>query len=96
MSTSATIASLSMAVLGTLPYHVFQKEIPANANPALALIVMYATGLVLSFGLLLWFRPTTGLATGVYLVYGERLSVINAAAVVASLVGLALINWKSA
>ena len=83
MSTSATIASLSMAVLGTLLYHGFQKEIPANANPALALIVMYATGLVLSFGLLLWFRPTTGLATGVTS-SAERLSVINAAGAVAS------------
>lgn len=53
--------SISLAILSTLLYHVTQKMTPVGANPALALIVTYATSLVLCGMLLLVFPLTTGL-----------------------------------
>jgi drug/metabolite transporter (DMT)-like permease len=44
----AFILSLGTAVLGTVIYHLAQKQIPASANPALVLIGAYAIGGLLS------------------------------------------------
>jgi multidrug transporter EmrE-like cation transporter len=39
--------SIGLAIFSTLLYHITQKLTPANANPALALIVTYTVSLVL-------------------------------------------------
>lgn len=39
--------SIGLAIASTLLYHITQKLTPANANPALALIVTYTVSLVL-------------------------------------------------
>ncbi len=53
--------SISLAVLSTVLYHFFQKLTPANANPAVALAVTYATAFLLCLGLLLFYPIKDGL-----------------------------------
>ena len=55
----AVLLSLLTAVVGTVLYHLTQKQIPADANPAATLTVVYLIGAALTFLLLLvLFRPT--------------------------------------
>lgn len=54
--------SISLAVLSTLFYHIFQKLTPPNANPALAMILTYGVATAVCVALLLvCFPPKAGL-----------------------------------
>ena len=53
--------SVGLAIFSTLLYHLTQKLTPANANPALALIITYATSLALCVMLLTFFPIRNGL-----------------------------------
>jgi multidrug transporter EmrE-like cation transporter len=53
-------ASISVAVIASLLYHVILKVTPANVNPAISLVVTYATAMLLSLGLLFVFPLKTG------------------------------------
>jgi multidrug transporter EmrE-like cation transporter len=53
--------SVGLAIASTLLYHVTQKLTPSDVNPALALIVTYATSLVVCALLLPLFPLGTGI-----------------------------------
>ena len=53
--------SISLAVISSALYHLFQKLTPVNANPAVALMVTYATSLVLCLGLIPFYPIKDGL-----------------------------------
>ncbi len=52
-------ASISLAILSSVLYHFSQKSTPAEANPAVALLVTYAVAIGLSVSLL-FFIPAKG------------------------------------
>jgi len=52
-----------IAALSTTLYHVAQKSVPTNLNPILSLIVNYATALLLSFVLLLFYPKESSIAS---------------------------------
>jgi drug/metabolite transporter (DMT)-like permease len=55
----AVVLSLLTAFLGTVLYHLTQKQIPADANPAATLTAVYLIGALFTAVLLLIaFRPT--------------------------------------
>lgn len=77
----AYLGSALLATIGLAAYHVFQKSIPQDANPALVFIVMYLTGAVLCGGIMWFALPLEGgLAS---------LRRLNAAAVLVALAVLA-------
>lgn len=49
--------SIGLAILGTTLYHLFQKSTATNVHPILAVMVTYATALVLSLALLTFAFP---------------------------------------
>ncbi|MDX9990567.1 MAG: EamA family transporter [Anaerolineales bacterium] len=49
--------SASLAILASTLYHVFQKNTPGDVNPALSLLVTYATAAVATLGLLVFYPP---------------------------------------
>ena len=53
--------SISLAVVSSVLYHLFQKLTSVNANPALALMVTYITSLVLCLGLIPFYPIKDGL-----------------------------------
>ncbi len=53
--------SISLAVVSSVLYHLFQKLTSVNANPAVALTVTYATSLVLCLGLIPFYPIKDGL-----------------------------------
>jgi len=66
MSTvAAQIASATLATVGLAAYHICQRSIPQDANPALVFVVMYATGALLSVALLWLVFPIPGLSKSV-------------------------------
>jgi multidrug transporter EmrE-like cation transporter len=54
--------SISLAILFSVLYHLFQKFTPISANPALAFAVTYATAFVACLALLPLFPPKDGLS----------------------------------
>ncbi|HSF83261.1 MAG TPA: EamA family transporter [Anaerolineales bacterium] len=61
--------SIVVAFISSAIYHVFQKATPPAVNPAIGLTVTYATALVLSVGLLVFFPLHSSL--------GEALRKVN-------------------
>jgi multidrug transporter EmrE-like cation transporter len=53
-------ASISIAVMATMCYHIVLKLTPGNVNPAISLVVTYATAMLLSLGLLIIFPLKIG------------------------------------
>lgn len=56
--------SAVLVVGANVAYHIGQKSVPAEANPALSIIVTYVVALVLSLGLLPFFPVEGGLGSG--------------------------------
>ena len=56
--------SAVLVVSANVAYHIGQKSIPNEANPALSIIVTYLVALVLSLGLLPFFPLEGGVAAG--------------------------------
>ncbi len=52
MRCPCSIFSIVLAIFSSVLYHFSQKEIPAQANPIISVIVTYAVALVLCFALL--------------------------------------------
>lgn len=77
-------ASIGLAIFSSLLYHVFVKLIPAEANPALVLLLVYLVAGLLCLGLFFLFPLKTGLR--------EALSQLNWAGVALAfaIVGLEL------
>jgi drug/metabolite transporter (DMT)-like permease len=57
--------SITLAITSSALYHFTQKQIPANANAAVSVIVTYLCALVLSVALLYFLPPANGLASAV-------------------------------
>ena len=53
--------SISLAILSSALYHFSQKQIPANVNPAISVLVTYAISFGICLGLLYFFPPENGL-----------------------------------
>ena len=53
--------SITLAIVFSVLYHLFQKFTPANVNPAIAFAVTYATAFVACLLLLPFFPPKDGL-----------------------------------
>ena len=54
--------SIALAIASSALYHFTQKQIPAEANPAVSVIVTYVVSLVLCLALLTVLRPAKGIA----------------------------------
>jgi len=52
-------ASITLTIVSSALYHFSQKSTPADANPAIALLVTYAVAMLLTFSLL-FFLPVRG------------------------------------
>ncbi len=57
--------SITLAICSSALYHFTQKQIPANVNPAISVIVTYVVSLLLCFILLYFLPPEGGFATAV-------------------------------
>jgi drug/metabolite transporter (DMT)-like permease len=55
--TMMLIFSASLAILASTLYHIFQKSTPAEVNPALSLLVTYATAAIATLGLFIFYPP---------------------------------------
>src|SRR5258706_16153981 len=53
--------SISLAILSSALYHFSQKQIPANVNPAISVLVTYAISFGICLGLLYFFLPEDGI-----------------------------------
>ncbi len=53
--------SISLAIISSVLYHLFQKLTSASANPAIALMVTYAVSFVLCLGLIPFYPIKDGL-----------------------------------
>ncbi len=57
--------SISLAILSSALYHFTQKEIPADVNPLVSVIITYLVAIGLCCGLLVAFPPKGGVAAAV-------------------------------
>jgi drug/metabolite transporter (DMT)-like permease len=55
--TMMLIFSAGLAILASTLYHIFQKSTPAEVNPALSLLVTYATAAIATLGLFIFYPP---------------------------------------
>jgi uncharacterized membrane protein len=59
------IVSILIAILASMSYHVFQKFIPSNINPVLALLTIYLVGIVASAALFFFFPMQASISESV-------------------------------
>jgi drug/metabolite transporter (DMT)-like permease len=57
--------SITLAILSSALYHFSQKQIPAQANPAVSVIVTYVVALLLCLALLYFVPPQGGLMASI-------------------------------
>ncbi len=57
------IFSITLVIFASVLYHISQKQIPAEANPAASIVVTYLASLVLCLFLFIFFPPVEGVVS---------------------------------